>query len=309
MWMLKIPALRKLPQALKASIEERSQHFEKWLSYAKKDERAKHEKRVTLDADLWSTKRLLKIEQDKEKQDCLDKMAAGMESASLSDGLLFYIHTIFFYVHMTDEKDQNEFFDILSMAPLIALRRLKNMQQRFFSDKSKDIERRKRMLVTKSFSRLDEFDIQSDVLEEKMKAINMEFEQTRERTFLLFLLVVDIVSYLEETEKLPQALALRIKNDAIKTPLIMIKKLIPVLVKLQMIGHDEPETTAIPKLDRAIAATLQLLDIKEDQQALVLLVRGALFAKGCLGMEYSDDQPSVGASDSSSEDETETFSL
>ncbi len=214
----------------------------------------------------------IKVKDYCRKDDGLSDLAKVMGDPSLSDWFSLGIRFIFDQVYLADASTRTVLEDNVSSLVLNRfIRDYHNLPMRL-----KSLQNQAQMFFSKSCVNLaSSFKVQVE-REAEIKQLRGIISQSKDNILARFHLVANVVFLLKKEGYLTPENELSNKERLIKNPRLFLVAIVNILHLLQNISPTEEAELSLQKIDHAIHATLKLLNITEDNEAIVFLLRDDL---------------------------------
>ncbi len=230
---------------------------------------------------------LLKLKKPAENEVSRKKLEDLMHDAPLSDWVSLYIHVIFDHIYGEDAAKREAFIDSSRNLLLAKFSR----EYHSIPSKLKRFQAEQHRFFAKSYTDLCKVMQDSAAISVEIKRLEQIYTQPKDERLALFLIAEKVIFLLDKMAMLSSQHVLLIKKNMAMEPMRFLMDIVPVLIELQSIAPNEEAILAMPKLDQAIDATLKLLGFKDDNTAMVFLIRDDLVEHGFLNLV--EDEPDV----------------
>ena len=228
-------------------------------------------------------------------------IAESMGDACLSDWFSFYIRIIFFNLHDAELDEQGDFLNAISNFNLNKLRSVILAQQRIINTELKKLQAQQKSWLSSSLTLHEALDDeQSSKVIKKITQLREELKQFENDTLSFLLLIYNVVFIIENSSFLLSPTFVQVIENIKREPLEFIRHLAPILKNLLNIREEVLLKKAMVSLDGAIHATLQLIGIDTNIEALVFLIRDEIFERKYLvqleDLSVAIDKPNMTSS-------------
>ena len=209
-------------------------------------------------------------------------MSDVMQQSPLSEWLELYVYVIFSSVYEAPKNSEREFIQAVSCFHMEALR------QEILKQKNKqanDLDLAKKAcssLLTKSFFNLSTFIEEHERATAQAQPLINDSSNRREHTLSSFFMLSRIAYLAEQMPELSSTIFQRCKTYMAHDPFRFMGELAKILKDVVALNACDEEILVMCQLDKIIHAILQLVGFKEDNTAIVFLIRDALFEKNIL---------------------------